>query len=226
MIFLQLQELTTSDLFIRYLARLTEEYPYIRLNTDNSSTTIISLGYECADKKKEISCLKFLPFEKYPIRIDFQEVQTHFSVTQTICTITKPTEMLLETKAKLTVSEIVYPELLSLYNVHLELYSNNELSNFLATHKRVVLEVFPNDFSQGKGRNVISAVMLRTTSQYNSSRNFPSVNSEMTKIGKQFKTCAEQIRWALPREENLDFFILREDEKYSSTIYEIINKDF
>lgn len=227
---MNLQVSSLEDLFIRYLIRLTEEYPFIRLNKDDSSTTI-NLGYEFANEKEEISYQKFLPFEKYPIQIDFQKLQNHPFHSAighpTICTITKPTEMLLETKTKLQV-ESTSPERLALYHTQLALHSNDELNNFLSTHQRVVLEIAPNNLRQphNKESELVAIVLLSTTQQYHSSKDHPFIVCGMTKIGKYFEISSEQIWWSLPREKKFDVFILRKDTLYNTTICEIVNKKF
>jgi len=45
---LDLQVYSMEDLLSQYVAELTKSYPFIRLNADDSSTTI-SLGHEACD---------------------------------------------------------------------------------------------------------------------------------------------------------------------------------
>lgn len=198
-----------DDLFIRYLQHLSKEYPYILLNVDDSSTTI-SLGYEyCCQSKRDLSHQEFIPFEKYPIPVDLQKIQTYPLFDYTIKKANN--KILLETKRKLEIPESA---------PYFSFLWSNELSNYLASHQRVVLDV-STDYDPCDGNDAIASVILNSTPAYHSCRNYPFVASGMTKIGKCFKIRKEQIIF-LPKEKNLDVFILREDKH--SVLYEIINK--
>ncbi len=245
---MSLQVSNMEDLFLRYLAELTEKYPYILLETDNSTTTI-SLGYEfCCGLEKGLSQQIFSPVEKYSVPLDFQRLH---DVVQNNSTVTMhEKKMLLQTKEKVVVSTAEDYNRLDVSLVDLskgtfwpELFegtfeSSERLWNYLSSHKRVVLVIskvreLQDEFSNflndsiyiGKFNCTTAYVLLGCNPDYTEPRNrFPFYGFRMggadAYYGEKFLTSFFQIEHLNPNE--FDVFLLK-DCIYSAT-YEIINK--
>lgn len=215
-----------DDLFIHYLARLNEVYPFIRLKMDDSSTTI-SLGFEqCDDLEEAKSHQEFAALGKYPISIDFQKIEdtikelTDFST----CTVIAENELLMECKYpldyKYCILEDDAPEVFS-----------KEFLEYLEAHKRVILNV-------SKVRHLIAKRIDKTYSdlfdpiplqERNATEAVPLLNCNSFYCGYPDSSvvCGEQLVTSICEiqhlnKEKFDVFFLKEGRK--SVFFEIINK--
>lgn len=215
-----------DDLFIHYLARLNEVYPFIRLKMDDSSTTI-SLGFEqCDDLEEAKSHQEFAALGKYPISIDFQKIEdtikelTNFST----CTVIAENELLMECKYpldyKYCILEDDAPEVFS-----------KEFLEYLEAHKRVILNVSKVRYFSARyddnncmkffdsipiqERNATEAVPLLSCNSFYCGFPETSVTG-----GEQLVTSICEIQHL--NKEKFDVFFLKEGRK--SVVFEIINK--
>lgn len=209
-----------DDLFIHYLLRLTEDFPFIRLKTDDSSTTI-SLGFEqCDDLKEEKSHQEFTVLGKYPISVNFQKIED--AIKKSTCTVIAENELLVECKYllayKYCISEDDVPEVFS-----------EKFLQYLESHKRVILNVSKVRYLKTERTTGIDCYDPIPIQERNAAESVPllSCNSFYCGYpdsniagGSTLVTSICEIQHL--NKEKFDVFFLKEGRK--SVVFEIINK--
>lgn len=213
-----------DDLLIHYLVRLTKEYPYIRLKTEYSETSLY-LGHEvCDDQKQGFSHQDFIPLANYPVEVNFGKLEKTFQASYTRLKFISSKEVLLETKVKLITTSCSRES-----NRYISFLFSSSLARYLATHQRVVLDVSklryylnettnPNTFADptpiGNFQLTTALIVLGNGPNYYALPNGDGLS------GEEFATSMFQIECLDPNV--FDVFILHEDMK--SVTYEILNK--
>lgn len=220
---MDLQVYNMDDLFIHYLARLNEVYPFIRLKMDDSSTTI-SLGFEHYDISKKESHQEFAPFKKYSISVNFQRIEdTIKEITKfSNCTITAENELLMERKSPLNSRYFIVKDEVP------EVFSKKFLE-YLETHKRVILSVFKVRFLKMKDGEDIWWSNPTPLQTRNATEAFPLLgcgplyrggHDANVTVEKSLMTSICEIQHL--DKEKFDVFFL--NEGIHSVVFEIINK--
>ncbi len=209
---MSLQVSNMEDLFLRYLSQLTQEHPYILLETDEESTTI-SLGYEtCNEEKKELSHLKFFACEKYSIKLDLEKLKkpSYFPFTTTF-KLLKNNKLLIEAKIKLNNSSNNVPPLFS-----------TDLIKYLESRRRTVLQVFlKRYFYYAKNNSFYDPIYLE---EHNVTTAGIVLHSKPNffEIIEEFPTTLREIETL--NQNHFDVFLLEENPAQGYNLYEIINK--
>lgn len=148
---MNVKEYNVEDLFIHYVSRLSGEYPYIKLISDDISTTI-SLGYEqCDDQEKEISHQAFVPLGKYPVAVNLQRLESFFEKCSPTITVLSANEILVKNRTEIKECWWIEDDV---EDVHLKV--SDELLKHLEKHQRSILQISKVRYSYCKdSSNVI-----------------------------------------------------------------------
>ncbi len=215
-----------EDLFIHYLFRLSRDYPYIKLISNDTSTTV-SLGYEkCIDQLNDISYQDFIVFGNYLVTMDLQKLETFFKNLPTTLTVLSNNEILLESKSPVEHCWDIKDDLPAIP-------ASEKLLEHLETHKRTVLclpkvrfleyELSPDTTVRTDPiylgeRSLAKAYLILFCSPYYIG--FENINSEFTVGGSKFVTSLYEIQHL----DSSKYAVFVLSEGRNSIIFEIINK--